>query len=622
MLSICGAARAEDFHPSKVNIPFDHLYNFEEMTKHLRDLTNAYPDLLNMKSIGKSFEGRDLWLITLNNPKTGADTTKPAIYIDGNIHGNEVQAAEVPLYLLWYLTRSYGKAESLTRLVDDYAFYVIPMVNPDGRAYWFDSPNTPDSSRTGKKPTDNDNDGLLDEDGPDDLNGDGQILQMRRRNPNGRWKDNPTDARLMVPCKPGEPGQYDRLGLEGIDNDGDGSVNEDGPGGYDLNRNWPTDWQPEYMQFGASEFPLSHPESRAIATFVETHPNIAAAQAFHNAGGMILRGPGAQYTPEYPGPDVAVYDHLGQKGEEMLPFYRYMISWKDLYTVHGGFIEWTFEGLGIFSFTNELWTGDQMFNKKSESGFFGRGEDMIKFDDLLLFGQTFKAWTPFKHPVYGDVEIGGFVKFSQRVPPGFMLAELCHRNAAFCIFHAQAMPKLEFVKTEVVSRGSDLWQVTAHVRNVKIIPTVAALADQHNIGNRDYIEIKPTTATATTQVAAGSSQGTTRSASASATQPTPSPLKERAGARVPTTGTSAPTSDSHSPGQAVRVIAGGAINDPFYAPFVPVEHQPQRLWVDGGVRGEETRLFRWIVTGSGNVEISYHSDKAKSISTVVELKAP
>jgi len=602
MLSTFLPARAEDFHPSRVSIPFDHLYDFDEMTKALRDLTNAYPELLTMQSIGRSFEGRDLWLITLNNPKTGPDTAKPAMYIDGNIHGNEVQAAEVPLYLLWYLTRSYGKVESLTKLMDDYVFYVIPMVNPDGRAEWFANPNTPDSARTGMKPTDNDNDGQFDEDGPDDLDGDGQILQMRRRNPNGRWKDNPQDARLMVPCKPGEPGQYDRLGLEGIDNDGDGLVNEDGRGGYDLNRNWPTDWQPEHIQFGASEFPLSHPESRAVATFIEKHPNIAAAQAFHNAGGMILRGPGAEYTPEYPRPDVAVYDHLGQKGQEMLPFYRYMISWKDLYTVHGGFIEWTYEGLGIFSFTNELWTGDQMFNKKSESGFFGRSEDMIKFDDLLLFGQTFKPWKPFKHPVYGDVEIGGFVKFSTRVPPGFMLAELCHRNAAFCIFHAQAMPVLAFTKTDVINRGADLWQVTVEVRNNKIIPTVAAHAAMHGVGGRDYIEIKPTTAAATTQVASATS------------------VRERDGVRAtqPADSTAAPSRER----AGVKVIAGGPLADAFHAPFVPVEHQPHRLWVDYGVGGEQTRLFRWIVSGSGSVEVTYHSDKAKSISTVIELKTP
>ena len=568
-----GTARAEEYYPSRVSLAFDHLFDYDEMSKALHDLAAAYPELLTLRTIGRSHEDRDLWLVTVNNPRTGPDTAKPAMYIDGNIHGNEVQAAEVPLYLLWYLTRSYGKVESLTKLLDENAFYIVPMVNPDGRAHWFARPNTPDSSRSGTVPTDNDHDGLYDEDGPDDLDGDGEILQMRRRTPTGRWRDNPDDPRLMIPCKTGEPGQYERLGLEGIDNDGDGLINEDGVGGYDMNRNWPVDWQPDYIQDGSSEFPLCHPETRAIATFVDSHPNIAAVQAFHNAGGMILRGPGAQVIPECPAPDVAVYDHLGRKGEEMLPFYRYMVTWKDLYTVHGGFLDWTYEALGIFGFTNELWTGNQMFYRAGGSGggFFGRNEDMMKFNDLLLFGQTFKPWKPFKHPAYGEIEIGGWVKFSTRVPPNFMLAELCHRNAAFCVFHAQAMPELAFTKTDVVNKGPGLWQITVEVRNNHVIPTIAAIAAQHKIGDRDRIEIRPT----------------------------------GAHANAPTDWT---------------VLAGGPLADAFLAPFTPVEHQPERLWNDTGIGGEQTRLFRWIVRGSGAVEVCYVSAKARTISTTIELK--
>ena len=84
------------------------------------------------------------------------------------------------------------------------------------------------------------------------------------------------------------------LGGEGLDNDGDGQVNEDSPGGYDMNRNWAWDWQPNYIQFGAQEYPFSLPETRAIAAFVTEHPNIAAFQSYHNAGGMILRSPGRE----------------------------------------------------------------------------------------------------------------------------------------------------------------------------------------------------------------------------------------------------------------------------------------------------------------------------------------
>ena len=84
-------------YPSKVDLRFDHWYDYAEMTQALHDLVDAYPNLLSMESIGKSVGGRDLWLVTLNNPATGSDREKTAMFIDGNIHGNEIQAAETVL---------------------------------------------------------------------------------------------------------------------------------------------------------------------------------------------------------------------------------------------------------------------------------------------------------------------------------------------------------------------------------------------------------------------------------------------------------------------------------------------------------------------------------------------
>ena len=162
-----------------------------------------------MKSLGKSVEGRDLWCVTINNPKTGDDRTKPAMYVDGNIHGNEIQGGEACLYLIWYLAENRGRVESLRTLTDERAFYVVPTVNPDGRAYWFNGPNTTNSSRGGKSPLDDDRDGQADEDGYDDLDGDGQITQMRRKDPAGGYKVSPEDPRLLVPVKPGERGEYE-----------------------------------------------------------------------------------------------------------------------------------------------------------------------------------------------------------------------------------------------------------------------------------------------------------------------------------------------------------------------------------------------------------------------------
>src|SRR5262249_39694420 len=160
------------------------------------------------------------------------------------------------LYLVWYITENYDRVEKIKQIVDERVFYVVPTVNPDGRAYWFTGLNTTNSSRSGKAPIDDDRDGLFDEDGYDDLNGDGKITQRRPKTPHGRLKRSPDDPRILVPVKQGEQGEYEMLGLEGIDNDGDGQVNEDPSGGYDMNRNWPADWQPEHIQGGAGNYPL------------------------------------------------------------------------------------------------------------------------------------------------------------------------------------------------------------------------------------------------------------------------------------------------------------------------------------------------------------------------------
>src|SRR5205085_9037700 len=162
------------------------------------------------------------------------------------------------------------------------------------------------------------------------------------------------------------------------------------------------------------------------------------------------------------------------------------IIWRDLYTVHGGSVNWAYEGLGIFSFTNELWNESQRYNRHDPPP---SQKEHLEFDDFLLFGQTFVPWHPFKHPQLGDIEIGGWSKFGQRIPPPFMLEETCHRNFAFTMYHAEQMPRLEIPSVEVKKLEGDLMQITAEVRNTRLIPSISAYAAQHKIGRRDTVEL-------------------------------------------------------------------------------------------------------------------------------------
>ncbi len=564
LLPLCAAPAAAQEryqYDSKVDLAFDRLYTYDEVVAICRKLVDAYPDLLRMESVGKSVEGRDMWLLTLNNSQTGSDSSKPAMYIDANIHGNEVQGTEVVLYSIWYLTKSYGRVENLTRLIDRAAFYFVPMINPDGRAHWFDDPNTMHDCRGGRRPIDNDGDGLFDEDGANDLDGDGFILQMRREDPNGRMRESPEDYRLMVPVEPQTRGDFKRyqpLGSEGIDDDGDGLLNEDGPGGYDPNRDWPADWQPSYIQGGAGELPLAWPEHAGVAAFILAHPNIAAVQAYHNNGGMLLRGPGAEYV-NYPPPDSRVYDRIGQRGEAIIPFYRYLVIWSGLYTVHGGFINWTAEDLGIISFTNELWTDRQYYSNQPDDP---NAKQRLEFSDYVEFGQTYIPWKKARHPVYGEIELGGFVKMTGRVPPSFHLEELCHRNFAFTTYHAEQMPLVELRDLEVRSLGGDMWRVRVDVHNLRSIPTTTAQAAARRWGPRDYVELS-----------------------------------------VP----------------GAQVLAGGRIANRFNAPFEFVRFNPARLWVDEGIAGDTFRTFQWIVSGRGAGRVRFAGPRVSDVELEVNL---
>ncbi len=562
--------RAQQQLPGKVDIAWNRFYDSNEVVSIIGRLAGAYPNLLSVEEIGKSVQGRPMLVVTMNNANTGAPDTKPAMWIDGNIHGNEIQATETVLYSIDYLCRAYGRVPALTELVDQSTFYFLASVNPDGRANWFSQQNNPHSSRTGMQPTDDDRDGSADEDGPDDLDGDGSIGQMWRKDALGTHRRNARDPRILerVSSEPRpdgtiEYGEWSHGGGEGIDNDGDGRINEDGPGGYDMNRNWPGDWQPDHVQNGAGDYPLCYPETRSIAAWILKHPNIAAVQSYHNAGGMILRGPGADYREgDYSSEDRAVYDAISSAGAEMLPHYRPMVIFKELYTVHGGFVNWLAESLGVISFTNELWTDNRILQNGREP----TQEEMVRWRDRVLFGQTTSDWKELTHPEYGTVLVGGGTKWSSRIPPSFMLEEESHRNFAFTVFHAQQMPLLKFSSITVEGLGPQLWQVTVAVSNDHRIPTRTVRASRKKIGLPDHLTLA---------------------------------------------------------GLGLTVASGGPMSQRLATTFEPARKNPQDLLVERGISGLSTDSFRFIVQApeGARATLRYTGEKFKAIEANFTITA-
>jgi hypothetical protein len=200
----------------KVDVAWNRYYDHAGLTAILTRLHEAFPTLTRLYSIGKSTEGRDLWCLEVTARDVGNPDRKAGMYIDGNIHGNEVQAGEVIAYTGWYLCHQYGRLEKVTSLLNDYVFYLVPMVNPDGRDFWLHDSDGAMSSRSGSQPTDNDRDGVCDEDDCEDLNGDGVITQMRIKDPHGRYKRHPDYPEyLMVRAKDDEPSRVYSPGSAG-----------------------------------------------------------------------------------------------------------------------------------------------------------------------------------------------------------------------------------------------------------------------------------------------------------------------------------------------------------------------------------------------------------------------
>ena len=469
----------------KVAVHWNRYHDYAEVTEILNQLVAAHSGRAQLQSLGKSFGGRQIWLLTVTNSKTGNDRAKPAFWIDAAIHANEIQGVEVSLYTAWYLLEMYGRNPFITQLVDDRAFYIVPMMSPDSRDAHMYRPNTTSSPRSGQVPVDDDKDGLVNEDGPDDLDRDGHITQMRIRDPNGRYKPHPDYPNLMIAAKPNERGEFRLLGSEGFDNDGDGSVNEDGDGFYDPNRDWPIQWQPRYVQRGAYRYPFSLMENRHAGDFILAHPNIVGAQSYHNTGGMILRGPANPVDAEYSKSDKAVYDAIAAKGELMLPFYDYKICASGLYPLHGGAFDWLHAMRGIFAFSNELFTPENYFRRTVRS----RSEEVEQFDKYLLFGQGTVTWKEVNHPQYGKVEVGGKTKQWGRQPPSFLLEEECHRNMAFTLYHADQMPRVAVSSVEAKPVPGGLIQVTAAVFNEKLTPTHSSVDLKNQITPPDMVSI-------------------------------------------------------------------------------------------------------------------------------------
>jgi murein tripeptide amidase MpaA len=461
---------------------FEHYFTNEELSQLLDEWAAQYPDLLQISQIGQSHEGRPIWLLTLTNRQTGPDLEKPAVWLDGNIHATEITGTTSALYIVNQLLQGYSTSAQVKRQLDQGVYYIVPRVNPDGSA-WAMAP-IPRYVRSGVRPYpwEEKDEGLFTQ----DINGDGKILQMRLKDPNGDWKVSSLDPRLMEKRAPDEnDGTYYRLFPEGYLEDYDGFVIKVARPveGLDFNRNFPFQWRAEAEQDGAGPFPTSEPETRALADFVTNHPNISFAITFHTFSRVILRPYSTKSDDDMNTEDLWVFKKIGEIGTKITgyrcasTFHDFKYHPKEVTT--GAFDDWMYDQLGVFTYTIELWDLPTEAGVKDRKWIEWWREHPHEEDLLILKWidehggpDAYAEWKAYNHPQLGQIELGGWNNmYTWRNPPhGYVESEV-KRHYPFILALGEMLPHLVVHSMEVKNIGKDQYHISLVVENTGFLPT-------------------------------------------------------------------------------------------------------------------------------------------------------
>jgi len=459
----------------------DGYHRFDDLLDIMKSMARDKPHLARVYSIGQTYEGRDLWMVEITDSETGPASSKPGYYIDGNHHAVEVAGSAVCLYTALYLLKHHGTDPEVTELLRSTSFYILPRVSADGAEMFLTTPYSLRSS-TRPHPETEPAPGLHLE----DVDGDGLILQMRVADPDGEWKVSDRDPRLMLRRGPDEwGGSYYRLYPEGVIHEWDGGEIRIAPSrwGLDLNRNYPFSREADSDAKVAGPYPLSEPESRAVADFFSTHPNLAGAMSYHTTGGYILRPSCHLPDEKLEAEDLRMMKSIGERGEALTgyPCVSTYEGFTGRRALTGVFMDWLYEDLGLLAYSTELWNAMARAGVRRQLGHLTseeeeeRGLKLLEWSDRELGSRGFVPWRRHHHPQLGPVELGGWdYKFTLWNPPPALLAGECHKNALFTLAHARSLPRVEVKETEVAALEKGVIHLVITLINRGYLPTWVA----------------------------------------------------------------------------------------------------------------------------------------------------
>ncbi len=494
-------------------ISWKRYYSYADWTKIMHDLQAQYSSLADIESIGKSRMGRDQFVLTITAKETGAHDTKTAMWMDGAVHGNEVNGITCCLYTAWYLLTRYDYDPYVHEMLNTTTFYILPGLNVDANESYVVWPNTENDPREPYRPEDNDGDGLYDEDQNEDVDGDGELSSMYIEDPTGNLKLS-DDGRRFIPIASEfeDVMRFRSLGREGYDNDGDGRINEDDIGGPDPNRNYPYGWN-----LGAGwPYPMSENETHNAWEFQRTHENIFAAFHYHNTGRLIMtavpwavegaapaaqRGGGGSpfgmrrgfqaLTPEQRLAQMRETNQYAQLFDRnVAPAYRHDLAVQQQMATMGARIMKNYRptqagppgsgqaqsnsymSAGQYAYLIELW-GTHLDGDANGDGRVDQEERMLWLD-IELTGEGWVIPHKFDHPDLGEIWIGGTMKkHIGRTPPARYIEQEAFKNMQFVLYCASQFPKVEVEGIKVTPSTGDLLWVDVTVKNDRTYPTIS-----------------------------------------------------------------------------------------------------------------------------------------------------
>lgn len=478
--------------------------NFKTMSEKVDAMARQYPSICSARSLIKTSGGKDIWVLTIG---TGTKDNKPGIAIFGGVEGSHLLGKELALGFAGMLLKEATSVE-IKGLLDKITFYVFPDVSPDATEQYFSKIKYERNINT--RSTDDDKDFVFDEDPYEDLNQDGFITLLRIRDVAGKYIESDEDKRIMVEAdlSKGQTGNY-LLFTEGIDNDKDDKLNEDGEGGVNFNRNFTFN----YEEFGlnAGLYPVSEPETKAVADFLFNHFNIYMTIAFgpqDNLGQPLKaseRQPSVLMAGMEQGPGQGMSrGERPQTGDRRITaitksdeIINRLVS--DKYheitgvkgapvskTSPGNFMDWAYFHYGRYSFSTPAWWFPLEKEKNPEIAF-------LKFAEKKKIKDVFVPWTEFNHPDFPGkkAEVGGIKPFVMINPPADTLDSMIGNNYKFITVIAGMHPELEFINIETENIGENIYRVSLNVHNKGIFSTCAEVGNINTFTRIMRISVEP-----------------------------------------------------------------------------------------------------------------------------------